>query len=123
MRCFVAFALALSLCVLPACGDKDTGGSGTNTGGGGAQPPANTNAGGTPGAGTPDIGSGGMRATGNVGLDAAQREALARATAKARAFLLTEQDDKGAFGEKAAGMKGNVAFTAMAAAGLVAAPD
>ena len=116
MRSFVAFLLALSLCVLPACGDKHTGGTAATNGGGSAASGSPADASGTA---TPDIGTGGVRASGNTGIDDSLRERMRKAGEAGRAFLLTQQDEKGAFGDAAMKIPGNVAFSAMAVSGLV----
>lgn len=121
MRLIPVLALASALCLLPACGDKKSGSNdaGSNNSG------STETSGGTENAGkSGDSASAAVPASSaNTGLSAAQREQIQAAVAKARAFLLTQQDEKGAFGDKAMEIPGNVAFTAMAVTGLVAATD
>ncbi len=116
MQLPLALALACALVFVPACGDgKDGDAGGSATTGGTSGGTAGGTAGGT-GGGTASPADAGL-----VGLDAELTAKVEAAMAKGRAFLLTQQEENGGFTDRATkDMQANVAFTAMAVAGLVA---
>ena len=103
-KSLLVLTLALGLAFLPACGDDKAGD------GAGEKPTPPAAGGGEPAA---------VDATG--GFDAALEKEVADAIAKARTFLLSQQQDNGGFTDRAVEqMRENVSFTAMAVSALVA---
>ncbi len=100
--------LALVVGTLPACGnDKAPEGDTPKTQGQGSQDPGTT-----PSA-----------ATSKTGLSDDLRKQIDAAMAKGETYLRGQQDEKGGFGDSGMKIPGNVAYTAMAIAGLVGAQD
>ena len=112
LRTLPLFAvLACAIALLPACGDDKTTTSGGTSSGGSSE--------GTPAAGG---GTPAAAAATDHGLDDELRKAVDAAIAKGRAYLLTQQDAKGGFGDDTVEkMPASVPFTAMAVSALVAA--
>ena len=109
MRHLFVLLLACSLCLAPACGDKPEPGKPDT-------PPVN-------GAGAPPAIGGAVKTTAKHGLDAAVGRRITDAGARGRAYLLTQQDEKGGFGDKEIQLPANVAYTAMAVNGIVAVTE